>query len=294
MKITVIGLGLIGGSIALDLREKGYGTRFIGVDNNSVHCEKAIDLNIVDEIQNLVDAVKIADLVILAVPVNIMRSLIITILDNLCEDAILIDVGSTKSGICDAARYHSKRSNFVACHPLAGTENTGPEAALLQLFEGKVNIICEQELNHSWVVDKVDKLFAETLSMRNIYMDPIEHDRHIAYVSHLSHISSFTLGLTVLDIERNEKHIFNMASTGFASTVRLAKSSAKMWTPIFKENAQNVSSSLEAYINQLQEFKDLIDKGEFDTVYEKIEQANNIRRILDGIELKKVAFGDNK
>ena len=294
MKITVIGLGLIGGSIALDLREKGYGTRFIGVDNNSEHCEKAIDLNIVDEIQNLVDAVKIADVVILAVPVNVMCSLIITILDNLYKDAILIDVGSTKGGICDAARYHSKRSNFVACHPLAGTENTGPEAALQQLFEGKVNIICEQELNHSWVIDKVDQLFAETLRMRNIYMDPIEHDRHIAYVSHLSHISSFTLGLTVLDIERNEKHIFNMASTGFASTVRLAKSSAKMWTPIFKENAQNVSSSLEAYISQLQEFKDLIDKGEFDVVYEKIEQANNIRRILDGIELEKVAFGDNR
>ena len=293
MKITVIGLGLIGGSIALDLKESGYGTRFIGVDNNPEHCKKAIELKIVDEVCNVVDAVKIADLVIVAVPVNIMRSLIVTILDNLSENAVLIDVGSTKSSICEAAHHHPNRANFVACHPLAGTENTGPEAALHKLFEGKVNIICEHELSHSWAIEKIDQLFAETLRMRNIYMNPVEHDRHIAYVSHLSHISSFTLGLTVLDIERNEKHIFNMASTGFASTVRLAKSSAKMWTPIFKENAQNVSSSLDAYISQLQEFKDLIDKGEFDAVYDRIEQANDIRRILDGIELKKVSYGNS-
>ena len=292
MTIAIIGLGLIGGSIALDLRENNYGSRFIGVDNNLHHCEKAVELNIVDEIHGLVDAVKIADLVILAVPVNVMRLLMTEILDNLSEYAILIDVGSTKQGVCQIARFHPKRTNFVACHPLAGTENTGPEAALHHLFKGKVNIICEQELSHDWAVEKVHHLFSEVLKMRNIYMNPTEHDRHIAFVSHLSHISSFTLGLTVLDIEKDEKHIFNMASTGFASTVRLAKSSAKMWTPILEENAENISSSLDAYINQLQDFKDLIDRGDFEAVYKRIEQANDIRRILDGIELKHIAFSN--
>lgn len=290
MTITVIGLGLIGGSMALDLRKSGYASRFIGVDINREHCEKAVELGIVDETMDLVLGVQAADLVILAIPVNAMRFLMQPILDNLQEEAILIDVGSTKSGVCEAAKNHRNRPNFVACHPLAGTENTGPEAALYELFKGKVNIICEPDLSYRWAVEKIDRLFAETLKMRNTYMNPIEHDRHIAYVSHLSHISSFTLGLTVLEIEKNEKHIFNMASTGFASTVRLAKSSSKMWTPIFQENAPNISAALEEYINQLQQFKDMIDKGEFEAVHERIEEANDIGRILKGIELKKIAF----
>ncbi|MFK7950752.1 MAG: prephenate dehydrogenase [Saprospiraceae bacterium] len=291
MTITIIGLGLIGGSIALDLRKSGYGTRFVGVDINPEHGKKAIELGIVDETMDLIFGIQAADLVILAIPVNAMRFLVHPILDNLREDAILIDVGSTKSGICEAAKNHRNRGNFVACHPLAGTENTGPEAALYELFRGKVNVICEPDLSHKWAVEKIDRLFAETLKMRNTYMNPIEHDRHIAYVSHLSHISSFTLGLTVLEIEKDEKHIFNMASTGFASTVRLAKSSSKMWTPIFAENAQNVSTALQEYINQLQQFKDMIDNSEFEAIHERIEEANDIGRILDGIELKKIAFG---
>lgn len=291
MTITIIGLGLIGGSMALDLRKSGWGTRFIGVDVNPKHRQKAIELGIVDETMELVFAVQEADLVILSIPVNALQSLIHPVLDNLRINSVLIDVGSTKSGICSAARNHPNRHNFVACHPLAGTENTGPEAAIHDLFQGKVNIICEQENSHIWAVKMVEKIFAESLKMRNAYMNPMEHDRHIAYVSHLSHISSFTLGLTVLEIEKDEKHIFNMASTGFASTVRLAKSSPKMWTPIFEENAKNVSTALDEYIHQLQDFKNMIDNGEFQAIYERIEEANDIRRILDGIELKKVAFG---
>lgn len=290
MTITIIGLGLIGGSMALELRKSGWAEHFIGVDVNSEHAQKAIELKIVDETMNLNAAVAKADLVILSIPVNAMQHLVNSILDNLREDAILIDVGSTKSGICEAARNHAKRGNFVACHPLAGTENTGPEAAIYDLFTSKVNIICEQESSYPWAFERVNDLFSQGLKMRNAYMNPVEHDRHIAYVSHLSHISSFTLGLTVLDIEKDEKHIFNMASTGFASTVRLAKSSAKMWTPIFEENAKNVSSALESYIQQLQDFKNMIDNGEFSAIYERIEEANDIRRILDGIELKKIVL----
>jgi prephenate dehydrogenase len=290
MTITIIGLGLIGGSIALELRKSSWAAHFIGVDVNPEHAKKAIELGIVDETTDLKSGVEKADLVILSVPINATQYLVRSILDNLGKDAILIDVGSTKSGICDAARNHPKRGNFVACHPLAGTENTGPEAAIYDLFGGKVNIICEYELSHDWAFKQVDILFSEGLKMRNAYMNPIEHDRHIAYVSHLSHISAFTLGLTVLDIEKDEKHIFNMASTGFASTVRLAKSSPKMWTPIFEENAENISSALASYIQQLQEFKKLIDNKEFTAIYERIEEANDIRRVLDGIELKKIVL----
>jgi len=290
MTITIIGLGLIGGSIALELRKSSWAEHFIGVDVNPEHAKKAIELGIVDETTDLKSGVEKADLVILSVPINATQYLVRSILDNLGKDAILIDVGSTKSGICDAARNHPKRGNFVACHPLAGTENTGPGAAIYDLFGGKVNIICEYELSHDWAFKQVDILFSEGLKMRNAYMNPIEHDRHIAYVSHLSHISAFTLGLTVLDIEKDEKHIFNMASTGFASTVRLAKSSPKMWTPIFEENAENISSALASYIQQLQEFKKLIDNKEFTAIYERIEEANDIRRVLDGIELKKIVL----
>jgi prephenate dehydrogenase len=290
MTITIIGLGLIGGSIALELRKSSWAEHFIGVDVNPEYAKKAIELGIVDETTDLKSGVEKADLVILSVPINATQYLVRSILDNLGKDAILIDVGSTKSGICDAARNHPKRGNFVACHPLAGTENTGPEAAIYDLFGGKVNIICEYELSHDWAFKQVDVLFSEGLKMRNAYMNPIEHDRHIAYVSHLSHISAFTLGLTVLDIEKDEKHIFNMASTGFASTVRLAKSSPKMWTPIFEENAENISSALASYIQQLQEFKKLIDNKEFTAIYERIEEANDIRRVLDGIELKKIVL----
>ncbi len=281
MTITVIGLGLIGGSIALELRRNKYGNHFIGVEKNPQHAQKALEIGLVDEVLTLEKAVQKADLVILSIPVNYTASLVNLILDNLSEKAILFDVGSTKTGICEAAKNHPKRANFVAAHPMAGTENTGPEAAIYDLFKGKVNVICEIEKSHSWAIQKVKYLFSGSLGMRNTFMNPVEHDRHIAYVSHLSHISSFTLGLTVLEIEKDEKHIFDMASTGFASTVRLAKSSPKMWTPIIKENAQNVSTALEEYISQLQNFKDLIDKGHFEGVHDLIENANDIRRILD-------------
>jgi prephenate dehydrogenase len=281
MTITVIGLGLIGGSMALDLRRAGWANRFIGVDSRAEHGARAVELGIVDEVLPLAEAVSQADFVILSVPVNAMRQLVGQVLDVLPPHAVLFDVGSTKKGICDAARQHPNRANFVACHPLAGTENTGPDAAIYQLFKGKVNMMCECELSHDWAVAKVERLFAEGLQMRNLVMSPTEHDRHIAYVSHLSHITSFTLGLTVLDIEKDEDNIFNMASTGFTSTVRLAKSSANMWTPIFEENAENLSVAIEQYIARLQAFKHLIDTRQSAAIFELIEQANDIRRILD-------------
>ena len=287
MTITVIGLGLIGGSMAISLKKRGFASRVIGVDKNPEHGEMALELGIVDEVLPLELGVQQTDLVIIAIPVNALSKVVIPVLDAINRETIVLDVGSTKGAVCEAVKGHPKRKNFVACHPIAGTENTGPTAAFDGLFDKKINIICESEKSYNWALEKVNELFEDYLNMEQIYMNPVEHDRHIAYVSHLSHISSFTLGLTVLDIEKDEKNIFNMAGSGFASTVRLAKSSADMWVPIFEENAQNLSTALEAYIYQLGRFKQLIDEGNFALAHELIEKANEIRRVLDGIELKK-------
>lgn len=290
MTITVIGLGLIGGSMALSLKKRGFAHYVIGVDKNPKHGAEALTLGIADEILPLEAAVQRADLVIIAIPVNAIKQVVVSVLDHINRAAIVIDVGSTKGEVCKSIEKHPKRKNFVACHPIAGTENTGPAAAFDGLFDKKINIICEAEKSFGWALEKVKALFEHYLNMEQIYMSPLEHDRHIAYVSHLSHISSFTLGLTVLDIEKDEKSIFNMAGSGFASTVRLAKSSAEMWVPIFEENAQNLSTALEAYIYQLERFKQLIDEGNFDLAYDLIRKANDIRRVLDGIALKKAAL----
>lgn len=283
--VTVIGLGLIGGSMALDLHKSRFAKHFIGVDQNAAHGEEALRLRLVDEVKNLEEGVRAAEVVILAIPVNAARKIITQILDWLPDGSTLIDVGSTKRGICAVAKDHPKRAQYVACHPIAGTEFSGPAAAHYGLFAGKVNIICDQELSNKLSLGVAHELF-DVLDMQLAYMDSDEHDRHIAYVSHLSHITSFTLGLTVLDIERNEKNIFNMAGSGFASTVRLAKSSADMWTPIFEQNAENLTEALDAYIEKLQVFREAIVSKDSNKTHELIKRGNDIRRILDGIELK--------
>ena len=280
MNITIIGVGLIGGSLAMKL--KGFQTKIIGVEINKTHAEEALKLGLVDEILLLDDAVKISDLVILAIPVDVSREILPHILDITGNNTIVIDMGSTKRGICDKVREHPQRKNFVASHPIAGTENSGPSAAVSNLFTNKITIICEKELCSGLALELAKKMYC-LLDMEIVYMNPDEHDRHIAYVSHLSHISSFALGLTVLEIEKNEESIFNMAGSGFASTARLAKSSPAMWAPIFEQNAQSISLALGAYIDNLKTFKELIDENERDKTQQLMSDANDIRRILDGI-----------
>lgn len=284
-QVTVIGLGLIGGSMALDLHKSRFAKHFVGVDLNAAHREEALQLRLVDEILDMEQGVKTADVVILAIPVNAARKLITQVLDLLPSESTLIDVGSTKSGICSIAKNHPKRAQYVACHPIAGTEFSGPSAAHYGLFAGKVNIICDREQSSEPALEVAHELFG-ALGMRTSYMDSAEHDRHIAYVSHLSHVTSFTLGLTVLDIEKNEKNIFDMAGSGFASTVRLAKSSADMWTPIFEQNAENLTAALDAYIEKLTMFRNAIVAKDGDQTHQLIKKGNDIRRILEGIELK--------
>jgi len=285
MKTTIIGLGLIGGSIAIDLRKSGLATSLIGVELNHDHAEKAIELGLVDQVLSLEEAVKDADLIITAIPVNYIRTVLLKILDSINDKTIIVDTGSTKSSICSAVSNHVKREQFVAAHPLAGTENSGPNAAFSGLFNGKTNIICEKEKSSAKALTVADQIF-DALKMRTIFMDPIEHDKHVAYVSHLSHVSAFLLGQTVLDIEKDEKNIFDLAGSGFASTVRLAKSSPDMWAPIFEQNAEYLSQALLEYIMHLQKFQYHLMKRDVKELHRIMTKANHIRDVLQGIELK--------
>ncbi|MCR9252954.1 MAG: prephenate dehydrogenase [bacterium] len=278
MNITVVGLGLIGGSLALSLKESGFAKKIIGVDNKENHTSEALELNLVDECQDLETAIANSDLILIAIPVNAIVEILPKIM-SLIDLQIVMDFGSTKEAICETISNHPKREQFVAAHPMAGTENTGPSAALSGLYSGKVNIICEKDKSSERALKTALKLFQE-LSMNVIYMDPVEHDKHIAYVSHLSHISSFMLGMTVLDIEKDEKNIFNMAGSGFQSTVRLAMSSPEMWAPIFNQNSKNVKSALTEYIRYLQIFKEALEEHNSEKMLELMKEANDIRRVL--------------
>lgn len=279
MVVTIIGLGLIGGSLALSLRELKFADKFIGVDNNKDHQEEAIKLGLVDECQDFENAIQNADAIFIAIPVNFIASMLPDILNMVQPHQLVVDFGSTKSNICKAVATHPKRGQFVAAHPMAGTEYTGPSAAFSTLFKGKMNIICEREKSHQKMLERSIELF-KSLEMNTIFLDADAHDKHIAYVSHLSHVSSFTLALTVLDVEYDERNIFNMAGSGFESTVRLAKSSPEMWGAIFAENKENVSDALDNYINYLEAFKAAIDQGNEDKLKEMMGMANDVRRVL--------------
>jgi len=280
-KLVVIGLGLIGGSLALDLKKRN-GYKVVGIDANPTHIKKALSLGVIDA---EIDFSEISDasVVIVAVPVDVIAKVVKKVLDNVSENTLVFDVGSVKNEICKEVSKHPNRKNYVAAHPLAGTEFSGPEAAILNLFDEKVNILCETEKSDWKILDKALSLFKQ-LNMRIKMMNPVEHDRHIAYVSHLSHVSSFMLGKTVLGIEKNEQHIFDMASTGFASTVRLAKSSATTWAPIFLQNKENIIRSLDEYIKNLKEFKHLIENNNNEALKEIMNNTNYIKTILNGIK----------
>lgn len=281
MKVYVIGLGLIGGSLALDIKREFPEAEIFGIDANAQHVEEATSLGIVSKAGVIEDLVH-ADWVIVAVPVNYIAQLLPQILDNISEHTIVFDAGSTKAAICQAVENHPNRRNFIAMHPIAGTEFSGPSAAITGLFNGKTNIICEVEKTAFKLQEKALSLF-NAIGMRIRYMDPISHDTHIAYVSHLSHISSFMLGKTVIEKEKDERDIFDMAGSGFASTVRLAKSSPTTWASIFKENKTNVSQALQQYIANLQNFQQLLDSEDYNGMFDEMENTNRIKNILNGI-----------
>lgn len=280
MKATIVGLGLIGGSFALGLKKTGLVTEIIGVDRNPDHAAQAMDLGLVDSILNSDEALSTADLVVLAIPVNSLNTFLPHVLDVVNDNAVVIDAGSTKSSICKVIANHPKRKQFVAAHPIAGTENSGPTAAFHGLFKEKTNIICESGKSSEHALAVANTVF-NALEMKTIYMEADEHDKHVAYVSHLSHVSSFLLGQTVLDIEKDEKNIFDLAGSGFASTVRLAKSSPDMWAPIFEQNVEYLSQALLEYIMHLQRFHYHLMKRDTKELHRIMSKANEIRRVLD-------------
>jgi prephenate dehydrogenase len=284
MKTYILGIGLIGGSMALDIRKQYKNATIFGIDNNEKHLNEAIELGIIDSKATFDDLIN-ADLVIVSVPVDIGLVILPIILDKIGEETLVFDVGSTKFPICNAIANHHKRRNFIATHPIAGTEFSGPSAAISGLFQDKTNIICEVEKTTFKLQEIAMELFKK-LGMRIRYMDAKSHDKHIAYVSHLSHISSFMLGKTVIEKENDERDIFDMAGSGFESTVRLAKSSPAMWTPIFKQNRKHVVKSLEEYIANLTQFKTLLEEEKYEEVFEEMQSANRIKEILNGINKK--------
>jgi prephenate dehydrogenase len=276
MTITIIGTGLIGGSMALSLKELKIATRIIGVDTNADHLQKALDLGIIDEILPLTDAIGQSGLIILSIPVHATEKLLPLIMDNVTTQVVM-DTGSTKEQIINSVKDHPKRSRFVATHPMWGTENSGPGAAVSNGFSGRVTIISDKENSDKEAITMVEDIYSK-LGMKLLYMDAPAHDLHAAYVSHISHITSFALANTVL--EKEEDAIFAMASAGFESTVRLAKSNTAMWVSIFMQNRENILDVLNEHIGQLRKFKSCLEKENETYLGELIDNANKIRKIL--------------
>ncbi len=279
MKISIIGVGLIGGSMALKLREKNLASFIYGIDNNTQHISDALELKIIDAGVDLEHGIKNSDLIILAIPVDAARKLLPSVLDLVSDQQTVMDAGSTKAGIVHAVKNHPKRSRFVAFHPMWGTENNGPKSAIAESFSGKAGVICNKEESAEDALNTVEQV-VNALDMHMIYMNAEDHDVHTAYISHISHITSYALANTVLEKEREEETIFQLASSGFSSTVRLAKSHPEMWVPIFKQNKENVLDVLNEHITQLRKFKSALEKENYEYLEELISNANRIRGIL--------------
>lgn len=283
MKVGIIGLGLIGGSIAVDLRRRGHAHEILGVEADQVNAAAALRIGLVDKVTDLDECLSESDMVVLAVPVGAAVRLLPRILDSFdavgSAEKIVIDVCSTKEHLARCVRYHPCRRQYVATHPMAGTEYSGPWAAMSGLFDGHACIICDHQDSDPDAVALMENLYA-VLNMRTIEMSSASHDVHTAYVSHISHITSFALALTVLDKEKDEKHIFDLASGGFSSTVRLAKSSPDMWTPIISQNKDNILQVMDTYIEKMNAFRQAIATGDEEMVRDLIEDANRIRRII--------------
>jgi prephenate dehydrogenase len=281
MNIGVIGLGLIGGSFALAAKEHLEDVVLYGADQNQAHLEEAIESGIVDQILSPELYPKM-DVMILAIPVNAASLMVLNILDQINDNALLFDAGSTKASICKIVSLHPKRNQFLATHPIAGTEFSGPSAAFADLYVNQTQILCEAQKTRPDLLEWAVQFF-RLMKMNIEEMDPQAHDQHIAYVSHISHISSFMLGKTVMEKEQDERTIFDMAGSGFASTVRLAKSSPEMWTPIFEQNSVNILEVLNEYIANLKEFKKLLENKNWSAMHEQMQEINAIKTILEGI-----------
>lgn len=283
MTVGIIGLGLIGGSMALDLKRRGFAATVLGVENDPVHSAAAEKMELVDRVVPMEECLRLSDIVVVAVPVGTAVKMVPQILDSFGSEGasgkVVIDTCSTKGRICRQVKYHPLRGRYVATHPMAGTEYSGPWAAMTGLFDGRACIFADAEESDPQALALIERMY-DTLNMRPIYMNSDNHDVHTAYVSHISHVTSFALALTVLDKERDEKHIFDLASGGFSSTVRLAKSNADMWVPILTQNRDNVLQVIDTYIDKMNQFRKAIADGDEDRIRALIGEANRIKKIL--------------
>jgi prephenate dehydrogenase len=281
MIITVVGIGLIGGSLMVDLRKRGFADRIIGVDTNVLHQNIALLCGLVDENDTLQNAIEKSDLIILSTPVNTNCKMLPGILDMIAGTSkIVTDMGSTKGSIARISQNHPARGRYVAVHPMAGTEYSGPLAAIGKLFDYKTAIICDRELSDPDALQTVEKML-DLLNMHKVYMNSSEHDVHVAYISHISHITSFSLALSVLEKEHEEQNILTLAGGGFESTVRLAKSNGETWAPIFLENSQYILEVMDTYIEKMNSFRKMISDNDINGLKALMEEANKIRKILN-------------
>jgi prephenate dehydrogenase len=281
MTITVVGVGLIGGSLMVDLRKRGFADKIIGVDTNLHHQNIALLCGLVDENETLETAIDKSDLIILATPVNSNCSMLPGILDRISGTSkVVTDMGSTKASIAKISKNHPARGRYVAVHPMAGTEYSGPLAAIGKLFDYKTAIICDRELSDPDALTTIEKML-DLLNMHKVYMNSSDHDVHVAYISHISHITSFSLALSVLEKEHEEQNILTLAGGGFESTVRLAKSNGETWAPIFLENAQFILEVMDTYIDKMNSFRKMISDKDINGLKALMEEANKIRKILN-------------
>lgn len=278
MRIAIIGIGLIGGSMALTLRERKFAGTIIGVDANPEHAEQALEMGLVDEITNWQEATDRSDIIIVATPIDVTEQIVPGLLLR-CRHQVVMDVGSTKKNLCATISNSPQRSRFVATHPMWGTEFSGPQSAISGAFDEKATVICDQDQSAPDALNLIEQLY-QILGMNIIYMSAEEHDVHVAYISHISHITSFALANTVLEKEKEENTIFELASGGFESTVRLAKSNPSMWIPILMQNKENILDVLNEHIAQLRKFKACLEKENYTYLSELINRANEISRIL--------------
>jgi len=281
MKIGVFGIGLIGGSLSIQARKYFTDSKIYGFDLSNKNLNKALKLGLIDAVLDK-NEIKHLNLILVAVPVNSVKSIVLDLFDQINKDSLIIDFSSTKKEICDAVYDHPKRDQFLATHPIAGTEFSGPDSAFENLFHDKIQILCETDKTRNSLLELATKWFLK-IGMKIRETNPIEHDLQVAYVSHLSHISSFMLGKTVIEKSKNETTILNLAGSGFESTVRLAKSSPDMWVPIFEQNRLNVIEILSQYIGNLNKFKNLMEESRYEEIYEQMKSINSIKTILDGI-----------
>jgi len=281
MTITVVGIGLIGGSLMVDLRKRGFADKIIGVDTNMHHQNIALLCGLVDENDTLENAIERSDLIILSTPVDTNCTMLPGILDSIAGTSkVVTDMGSTKASIAEASKNHPGRGRYVAVHPMAGTEYSGPLAAIGKLFDYKNAIICDRELSDGDALETVENML-DILNMHKVYMNSNDHDVHVAYISHISHITSFSLALCVLEKEHEEQNILTLAGGGFESTVRLAKSNGETWAPIFVENAEFILEVIDTYVEKMNSFRKMILNKDMNGLKALMEEANKIRKILN-------------